>query len=50
VPGRRNLYVAAGHEGIGITTSTGTAAILRDLILGRVPAVDPKPYAVERFA
>lgn len=50
VPGRRNLYVAAGHEGIGITTSTGTAAILRDLILGRAPAIDPKPYAVERFA
>lgn len=50
VPERRNTYVATGHEGIGITTSLGTAAILRDLLLGRTPDIDATPYAAERFA
>ncbi|MBL8234551.1 MAG: FAD-dependent oxidoreductase [Bryobacterales bacterium] len=50
LPDRPNAYIATGHEGIGITTSLGSAMILRDLIAGRAPAIDPAPYAVERFA
>lgn len=38
-------WVAAGHEGLGITTSLGSARILTDLLLGRVPAIDAAPYA-----
>lgn len=45
VPG---LWIAAGHEGLGITMSLGTAAILADLIVGREPAIDPAPYAPDR--
>jgi glycine/D-amino acid oxidase-like deaminating enzyme len=45
VPG---LWIAAGHEGLGITTSLGTAAILADLIAGREPAIDASPYAPDR--
>jgi glycine/D-amino acid oxidase-like deaminating enzyme len=45
VPG---LWIAAGHEGLGITTSLGTAAILADLVAGREPAIDAAPYAPER--
>lgn len=45
VPG---LWIAAGHEGLGITTSLGTARLLADLILGRSPALDPMPFAPER--
>jgi len=41
--------LAAGHEGLGITTSLGTAAILTDLILNRQPQIDPLPYLPERF-
>jgi D-hydroxyproline dehydrogenase subunit beta len=43
-PHRTNVYLATGHEGLGITTSLGTAQLLADLILGRTPAIDPTPY------
>ena len=49
VPDARNTWLAAGHEGLGITTSLGTAAILTDLILNRQPQIDPLPYLPERF-
>jgi glycine/D-amino acid oxidase-like deaminating enzyme len=42
------LWIAAGHEGLGITTSLGTAALLADLIAGRTPAIDPAPFAPGR--
>ncbi len=45
VPG---LWIAAGHEGLGITTSLGTAALLADLVAGREPAIDAAPYAPDR--
>lgn len=41
VPG---LWIAAGHEGLGITTSLGTARLLTDLVLGRPPPIDPRPF------
>jgi len=44
VPQRVDLWVAAGHEGLGVTTSLGTARLLVDQFLGRVPALDPAPY------
>lgn len=44
IPGFENVYAAAGHEGLGITTSLGTAELLTDEILGRKPAISPKPY------
>jgi len=45
VPG---LWIATGHEGLGITTSLGTAALLADLVAGREPAIDAAPYAPDR--
>jgi glycine/D-amino acid oxidase-like deaminating enzyme len=42
------LWIAAGHEGLGITTSLGTGQLLADLIVGREPAIDPAPYAPSR--
>ncbi|MCD9005898.1 FAD-binding oxidoreductase [Luteimonas sp. XNQY3] len=44
VPGRPGVWVATGHEGLGVTTAPGTAQLLLDLIHGRVPAIDPTPY------
>lgn len=44
------LWHATGHEGAGIGLSTGTAAVLRDLMLGREPAVDAAPFRVDRPA
>jgi glycine/D-amino acid oxidase-like deaminating enzyme len=43
-PDTPNVYLATGHEGLGITTSLGTARLLADLIAGRKPAIDPAPY------
>jgi glycine/D-amino acid oxidase-like deaminating enzyme len=42
------IYLATGHEGLGITTSLGTGQIVADLILGKTPAIDPKPFSPAR--
>lgn len=48
-PEVEGLWLAAGHEGLGITTSLGTARLLADLILGRTPELDPTPFAPARL-
>ncbi len=50
MPSRRNVWVATGHEGLGVATSTGTAQLLLDLIDGATPAIDPLPYDPARVA
>ena len=47
---RANQWVATGHEGLGLTTATGTASVWLDLLTGRAPAIDPAPYSPARFA
>jgi glycine/D-amino acid oxidase-like deaminating enzyme len=42
------LFVAAGHEGLGVTTATGTARLLADLVAGRKTPVDPRPFDPRR--
>jgi glycine/D-amino acid oxidase-like deaminating enzyme len=42
------LYLATGHEGLGITTALGTAKLILDQILGRSSAIDPAPYQARR--
>jgi glycine/D-amino acid oxidase-like deaminating enzyme len=46
--GRPGPWIAAGHEGLGITTATGTAEILAALITGEKPAIDPALFAPNR--
>jgi len=43
-----NLYLATGHEGLGITTSLGTAKLLADQALNRTPAIPIEPYLPSR--
>jgi len=43
------VWVAAGHEGLGITTSLGTAELLADLVMRATPALDPAPFAPGRL-
>lgn len=50
VPGSVDQWVAAGHEGLGVTTALGSAKLMIDLIQGRPPAIDPAPYAPSRMA
>jgi len=44
----KGLWVAAGHEGLGVTTAPGTGRLLADLVLGRPPAIDPRPFDPRR--
>jgi glycine/D-amino acid oxidase-like deaminating enzyme len=47
-PGRNNVYLATGHEGLGISTSLATARLLADMILGRDSEIAREPYLPER--
>jgi glycine/D-amino acid oxidase-like deaminating enzyme len=42
------VWIATGHEGLGITTSLGTARLLADLIVGRRPPIDAAPFSPMR--
>jgi glycine/D-amino acid oxidase-like deaminating enzyme len=42
---QKNTFIAAGHEGLGITTALGTAALITSLIVGREPAIPIEPYS-----
>jgi glycine/D-amino acid oxidase-like deaminating enzyme len=44
----KRLYLATGHEGLGITTSLGTAKLLVDQIANRTPAIPVAPYLPAR--
>ncbi|MGE3465794.1 MAG: NAD(P)/FAD-dependent oxidoreductase [Pyrinomonadaceae bacterium] len=48
LPDSENVYIAAGHEGLGITTSLGTAALIADAILGRESVIPAEPYSPAR--
>lgn len=44
------VWVAAGHEGLGVTTSLATAKLLAAQITGTQAAIDASPFRVDRFA
>jgi glycine/D-amino acid oxidase-like deaminating enzyme len=43
------IWLATGHEGLGITTSLGTGRILADLLLERPSQIPAEPYSPARF-
>lgn len=47
-PGHDRLYLATGHEGLGITTSMGTAKLLVDQLLNRPAQIPIAPYLPSR--
>ena len=47
-PGFANVIVATGHKRAGLQLAPATAEVIVDLILGRSPRVDLKPYGVDR--
>jgi D-hydroxyproline dehydrogenase subunit beta len=47
-PLRENLYLATGHEGLGITTSLGTAHLIASAVLQLKSEIDPTPYLPDR--
>ncbi|HET8634600.1 MAG TPA: FAD-dependent oxidoreductase [Gemmatimonadales bacterium] len=50
VPEREGVWVAAGHEGLGITTALGTGAITAALLTGSGPSIDAAPFTPDRIA
>jgi glycine/D-amino acid oxidase-like deaminating enzyme len=49
IPGNDRLWLATGHEGLGITTSLGTGRLLADLILKRATEIPSEPYLPARL-
>ena len=49
-PADKTLFLATGHEGLGITTSVGTARLLADHITGATPEIPMEPYLPSRAA
>ncbi|KAF7120352.1 hypothetical protein RHSIM_Rhsim13G0053400 [Rhododendron simsii] len=47
VPGLSNLFLAAGHEGEGLSLALGTAEMVANLVLGSPGTVDHAPFALE---
>lgn len=47
-PGSDSLYLATGHEGLGITTSLGTGRLLADQLLQRPSVIPAEPYLPSR--
>jgi D-amino-acid dehydrogenase len=48
-PGFRNPWIATGHGMLWITAAPATGKLVTELICGRPPQIDPKPFAVSRF-
>lgn len=48
-PNLSGVWLACGHEGLGVTTAFGTAQLLADQIMGRGCGIDASPYAPSRF-
>lgn len=49
-PTRDGLWLAVGHEGLGVTTAPATAELLAALMAGDTLSFDPAPVAPGRFA
>jgi glycine/D-amino acid oxidase-like deaminating enzyme len=47
-PENKSLLLATGHEGLGITTSLGTGALIANRVMGRTPPIPPEPYLPAR--
>ena len=48
-PNHDKIWLATGHEGLGITTCLGTGKLLADLLLERPTEIPAQPYAPARL-
>lgn len=48
-PGDDTLWLATGHEGLGITTALATAELLTATFTGKTLSIAPEPYLPARF-
>lgn len=45
-----NVWVAAGHNMLGLSMAPATGRLVQELLCGQTPHVDPAPYRISRFA
>lgn len=48
-PAFQSVYLAVGHEGLGVTTATGTAKLIASHLCGLPFGIDPEPFLPDRF-
>jgi glycine oxidase len=48
VPDWQGLFIAAGHFRAGIQLSAGTGLLMKELLLGQPPSIDPTPFRLDR--
>jgi D-amino-acid dehydrogenase len=48
-PRQPNVFVAAGHNMLGVSMAPATGKLLAELVLGRPPHIDHAPYSILRF-
>lgn len=48
-PAAGNVWIAAGHNMLGVSMAPATGRLVAELLDGRPPSIDPRPYSVLRF-
>jgi D-amino-acid dehydrogenase len=48
-PALENVWLAAGHNMLGLSMATGTGRLIADLVTGTEPHIDPAPFGVARL-
>lgn len=48
-PAADNVLIAAGHNMLGLSMAPATGKLVAELLDGREPHVDPRPYSPDRF-
>jgi D-amino-acid dehydrogenase len=48
-PVAENVWIAAGHNMVGISMAPGTGRLVAELLSGQPTHLDPQPYALRRF-
>jgi D-amino-acid dehydrogenase len=48
-PAMGNVWIAAGHNMLGVSMAPATGKLVAELLGGRTPHLDPSPFAVARF-
>ncbi len=49
VPRLENVYLATGHNMLGMSLATATGRLVMEMLTGQPPHIDPTPYRVTRF-
>lgn len=48
-PGWNNVWIAAGHNMLGLSMAPATGRLIAEMLGEREPHIDPKPYSASRF-